>query len=163
MLSLLEDNIKKTLLPLTGGVTLYITVGNNFRGDDGVGPYIAELLCGINNSKISVINAGEHPENIIDNAVNLNPSKIVLIDTASFNGYPGEIRILDEDSISSYILSTHTFPITAVTSIIKEDTGCEVHYIGIQPKNLSLGEGLSLEVKKSAEIISNFVISNSHL
>lgn len=147
---MLTAELQKALKPPKKGITLIITVGNDLRADDGIGNYIA-LNCKLQTAKLKIINAEDKPENIIDEAVAMKPSKVVIIDAADFNGKPGEARIFGEDSINSATISTHMFPLGAVAKIIKKDTGAEVFFLGIQPKSVALGEGFSVEVKKAAD------------
>ncbi len=153
--------------------TIIITVGNDFRSDDGVGPYIYRRVMFKNGDcpKRSgwtvplfkhchyIINAGINPENIIDDVINLRPKKIIIIDCADFKGKPGEIKIIPEDAIPETSISTHTIPMPVITQILKNDTGAEIYYLGIQPKNIELGEGLSKEVKKSADSLCRDITS----
>jgi hydrogenase 3 maturation protease len=151
---LLSKQTKELLKPLPGSLTLIISIGNALRGDDGVGHYIAEKLkTGIKN--LTVIDASDQPENIIDSAISLKPARTIFIDAANFEGQSGEARIINPDTINDAIFSTHTFPLQIIAKIIAEDTRASVYLIGIQPKNLDFGEGLSEEVQKTAdEIIS---------
>lgn len=130
---------------------LIITVGNSFRSDDGVGPYIASCLKTV--SKAKIIDAGYTPENIIDDVIALAPKYIIIVDAANFGGHPGEGRIISEESIPETTLSTHSIPLNVIASIIKESTKAEILFIGIQPKTVMLGEGLTKEVKDSADKI----------
>lgn len=134
------------------GITLFITVGNSFRSDDGVGPYIAERI-GLLLENTVILNAGDKPENIIDSAIEIKPARTIIIDAADFGGTPGEVRLIPEDLVPDNTLSTHTFPLRVITRVIAEDTGSEVFFLGIQPAGMALGEGLSEEVRKSADAI----------
>jgi hydrogenase 3 maturation protease len=133
---------------------LFITIGNSLRGDDGVGPYIAEKLSEAN-IKADLIDSGERPENVIDKAVAINPAKIIIIDAANYGGAIGEARIIPEDKISASTLSTHTFPIPVISSIIREDTRANIFFIGIQPDSMQLGDTMHDRVMATAnEIIT---------
>ena len=146
---------------------MIVAVGNDLRGDDGVACYIAEKmepkterLGSIFNGNREVysqvpiiVNAGNNPENVIDEIVLLKPLKVIIIDAANFQGGPGEARIIKEEQINSVVLSTHMFPLGAVAKLIKEDTGAEVVFLGIQPKNMELGDKISDEVKNTANEI----------
>ena len=131
---------------------LVITIGNRYRSDDGVGPYIARQ---INKYKkdFTILNAEDQPENIIDEATQLKPGKIVIIDAADFGGMPGEIRLIEKNNIPDTSLSTHSLSPNILAAIIEADTGADVFFLGIQPKSIQLTEGLSEPVKKSAERI----------
>lgn len=143
--------MKDLLSPPQSGKLLIITVGNPLRKDDGVGPYIAHRLKDIRKDRIIVLDAGQYPEAVIEEAVSISPTKTVIIDTADFGGVPGEIRVITKDMVSEKTFSTHRFPLTIIAKILKMDTGSEVYFVGIQPKDVSFGEGISHEVKTSAD------------
>ena len=128
---------------------LIITIGNSYRSDDGVGPYIARQ---VNKYKknFTILNAEDQPENIIDEVIQLKPGKIVIIDAADFGGMPGEIRLIEKKDIPDTSLSTHSFSPNILAAIIEEDTGADVLFLGIQPESIQFGEGISKPVKEAA-------------
>ena len=133
--------------------TLLITIGNALRKDDGVGPYIARNITKKMPKNLIVLDAGDKPENIIDKAIQINPKKTIILDAANFKGQIGEARIIPDKYIPDTTLSTHRFPLNIVGGIIKEDTGSEMFYLGIQPEDTNLGSGLSPSVKNTADNI----------
>ena len=138
-----------SLLKPISALTVIICVGNTLRSDDGVGPYIASHLK--NTKKLAVFDAGYNPENFIEEAAETRPGRIIIIDAADFGGEPGEARIISENEIPESSLSTHAIPLNVIYHILKEDTGSEIKFIGIQPKEVSHGERLSPEVKAAAD------------
>jgi hydrogenase 3 maturation protease len=151
MSNLLAGNLTDLLTPQKFSRTLIITVGNCFRADDGVGPYIASCLK--QSFRLSVIDAGSTPENIIDQAVKLSAQRIIFIDAADFNGTPGELRLIDSEHIPETSLSTHSVPLPVVSRILYEDTKALIYFIGIQPKSVEHIEGLSSEVSSAADAL----------
>jgi hydrogenase 3 maturation protease len=149
---LLTGDIAELLRPSESGITLIITVGTDFRSDDGVGPYIAKKCVSLKRN-IMVLDAGDKPENILDRAVEIKPQRTIIIDAADFGGQPGDVRVVPEAAISDKMLSTHMFPLTIISRILAEDAGTDVCFIGVQPKGTGFGEGLSPEVRESAEMI----------
>lgn len=147
---MLRAEIRQVLKSKTN-LTTIICVGNFLRSDDGVGPHIAARLKPATN--LQIIDAGYNPENCIDEAVKLKPDRIIIIDAADFGGCPGEVRIIREDHIPVVALSTHNISLKVICRILKEDTGAEIKFIGIQPKSVGLKEGLSPEVKIAADEI----------
>lgn len=131
---------------------LIVTVGNELRSDDAVGPYIFEK-CQMSNIKCPIINAGNKPENIIEEAVAKKPKKIVIIDAADFGGKPGEARMISNEHIPETTLSTHAFPLKVIAKIIEDNANVQIDFLGIQPKDVGLGEGLSSEIKQTADEI----------
>jgi hydrogenase 3 maturation protease len=128
--------------------TLYITIGNTLRGDDGVGPVIASRLSVI--PGIWIRNAGDRPERAMEWVVELLPSVVVFIDASNFGGVAGEIRELTLESLADSTFSTHRIPLPLIAEWITSETGAECRFIGIQPLSLALGESLSPEVEQSA-------------
>ena len=155
MSNLLADNLTNLLTPQGFSQTLIITVGNSFRADDGVGPYIASGL--MPSTKLSVIDAGYSPENIIDQTVKLNPQRIIFIDAADFGGSPGELRLIDAEHIPEASLSTHSVPLPVISRILYEDTKARIYFVGIQPKSVEHQEGLSGQVKLAADALIKHV------
>ena len=165
MSNLLAGNLTDLLTPQEFSHTLIITVGNCFRADDGVGPYIAVGLK--QSAKLSVIDAGYTPENIIDQAIKLlaqrritasqigpgAPGRIIFIDAADFGGSSGELRLIDAQHIPEVSLSTHSMPLSVISRILYEDTQAKIYFIGIQPKSVEHQEGLSYEVKLAADAL----------
>jgi len=145
----------KEILNSHSGINIILTVGNSLRSDDGAGPYIFSKLEA--DGPLKVINAGFAPENIIDEVIEIKPDRIVIIDAADFGGFPGEIRMVSAEDIPEISLSTHMVSLKVIAKILSEDTKAEILFLGIQPKSVSLGEGLSKEVKSSADEIIDYL------
>lgn len=141
-----------------GGTHVVITVGNLLRSDDGAGPYIWEGARAA--TRFVVLNAGENPENLLEQVARLAPSRITLIDAADFGGVPGEVRVVDEKDIPESCLSTHAIPLRVIAGILRQDTGAVLRLVGIQPRTVAFGEGLSAEVKESADRIVAYLLSS---
>ena len=140
------------------GSNLVITVGNSFRSDDGVGPYIGERLSRIKG--LNVIRAGINPENIIDEVIGLKPHNIFIFDAADFSGRAGQVRLIPKESIPATTLSTHAIPLNVITELIASSIDTSIYFIAIQAKSFAMGEGLSDEVKASADEIIEVIKAN---
>lgn len=127
--------------------TLYITIGNTLRSDDGVGPVIASRLSGV--PGILIKDAGDRPERAMEWVLELLPSMVVFIDASDFGGAAGEIRELPLESLSDSTFSTHRIPLPPIAEWITSETGAECRCIGIQPLTVALREGLSPEVEQA--------------
>ena len=158
MSNMLTAELRDLFTPSKKGQLLVVTVGNSFRSDDDVGPYIARQIKKCKKNVI-ILNARSKPESIINKAVEVKPCKVVIIDAANFGGMPGEIRLIEKTDIPDTSLSTHSFSLNIVAGIIEEDTGADVFFLGIQPKSIQLAEGLAEPVKKSAEKIISCIKS----
>lgn len=153
---MLTDNIKEILIPKDNIKTLIITVGNELRGDDSVGRYISSKYKH-NNKNMILIDAKNNPENIIDKAVSQKPKQVVIIDAANFGGDYGEAKILSINQIDNAVLSTHMFPLSIIGKLIKDDTSSDIVYLGIQIKNIELGNSISEEIKNTADEIIELI------
>ncbi len=153
MCNLLTGDVIKILQSPESGIVLVLTVGNDFRSDDGVGPYIAKHVHSPKKG-VRIIDAGDRPEMVFDQAVELRPARTVIIDAADFGGTPGEARVIDGEFIPECTLSTHTFPLRVVAKILAEDTAADVYFLGIQAGTVSYGGQMSPAVKKTAETIT---------
>lgn len=142
--------VKQCLEPRPG-LNIVATLGNAWRGDDGVGPYIAARLA--NRDGLVVFDAGANPENIVEDIIDLKPAYILFIDAANFGGAPGEARLIEEEQIPDYTLSTHMFPLSVICELIAVTVPAEIRVLGIQIADCAFGEGLSEAVKETAEAV----------
>jgi len=94
---------------------------------------------------VLLINAGDVPENFLEEIVNFKPDKILLVDAVEFQGKPGEIKIFDTNEIDFKSFSSHknSLFIDYLRKILK----CEIKLIGIKPKTTEFGKGMSKEIR----------------
>jgi hydrogenase 3 maturation protease len=121
--------------------SVFIGVGNPMKGDDGIGPYIAERIPG-------AITAGTAPENFIGKIKGQNPDAVSVFDALDFDGKPGQIRVLEAKETKGLLLSTHSLPLSLFAEMLAPS---RVILVGIQPKSLGFGEEMSDEVKGAAK------------
>lgn len=139
--------------------TIYITLGNPLRGDDGVGPYITRKIAAI--PTIRIKNAGDRPERALDWAMKFRPDTLLFIDAADFGGTPGEIRYLQRESLEQTSFSTHRMPLAAIMDWVSHETGARCHCIGIQLGTTTLGSDLSPPVQQTADRIIGWFLENN--
>jgi hydrogenase 3 maturation protease len=137
-----------TLALMLQGRCVVACIGNDLRGDDGVGPFVAALLKPT--ADLTVVDCGETPENYLGVIAGCNPEKVVIIDAAYFGGEPGEVRTVRKSEIGGGGASTHDAILTLFADYIEARTGAEAFFIAIQPKNSEVGSGLSPEVERTA-------------
>ncbi|MBC7217358.1 MAG: hydrogenase 3 maturation endopeptidase HyCI [Candidatus Caldatribacterium sp.] len=154
---LLDDRVRKALEPSSEGKMVLVAVGNPLRRDDGVGMYIGERAARFTSPSFSVVLAGFTPERVLDDILRERPAKVVFVDAASFGGTPGEVRVLSEEEIVATTLSTHMFPLPVLARLIAEEVGCLVLFVGIEPQDVSFGEGLSRAVEEAAQAVLSYL------
>ena len=134
-----------------------VGVGNDMRGDDGIGVFLArELKRETGDNRGIMIIETQVPENFIMPILDFRPDRIIILDSADFKEKPGSFRMIKKDEILQFLISTHNMPLTIFLKAL-EKLNAEKILIGIQPKNLDFGEDLSMEVKKRAGDILEFV------
>ncbi len=100
---------------------------------------------------MQIINAGLHPESIVDRVHGLKPAKVIIVDAADFGAAAGQVSVIPQEAIPQSAMSTHMIPMSVVAKLIQMDTAADIVFIGIQPGDVAYGQGLSDEVKASAE------------
>ncbi len=147
------------------GKVLIVGIGNTFRGDDGAGPaLIKSLKSKVQSLKsnvqgpMSLIDAGEVPENFLGNMVELKPDTILFVDAADFGAPAGSIKLIDTENLSAGGFSTHSSSISLVIEYLRRETQAEIFLLGIQPQSLRMGDGLSESVEKAVQKIGRLVI-----
>jgi len=144
----LQENIK--------GKTIILTVGNSLKGDDGFGPVLAGHL----KDKIpSVIDGGIAPENYISSIIKESPDTILVIDAADFKGQCGEMRLFAREDMQGLgYFTTHNLPLDFMLKFLEENCKeAKIMFLGIQPKSVSFGQGLSPELEEAENCLCNFL------
>ena len=131
-------------------------IGNEWRGDDGLGPYLAEHF---KDPNWLCLNCGTVPENFTSVLRKNNPERVVIVDAASMELTPGEIRVIPEDKIEDVGFGTHSLPITHVMNFIKDHVG-EFIFIGIQPSLLTDDQQLSNDVLTAIDTLMTMLKKN---
>ncbi|RLE13743.1 hydrogenase maturation peptidase HycI [Candidatus Aerophobetes bacterium] len=135
------------------GKVVFLGVGNLMRGDDGAGcKFIEELKKAekLRFSQIYLLDGGQVPENYIEVIAKIKPDKIFIVDSADFGGSPGEVRLIEEVE-PGLSFSTHTLSLSFVVDYLRKKTGAKIFILGIQPRKLGWGNGLSSEVRKAVK------------
>ncbi len=129
--------------------TTIVCIGNRLRGDDGLGPLMADLLEGT--VPAHIIDAGEMPENYAERIVSRNPETVVFIDAVYFGGMPGDAVIMESSQLSHDRFLTHRFPLALLMDYIREKTKADLFLLGIQPASTRFGAAVSLPIRQTAE------------
>lgn len=121
-------------------------IGNELKGDDGIGPIIAKKFK--QDSNLLSIST-DVPENWIQKIIDFSPDILIIIDCADFQGKPGDIKIIPKNKIMDFSLSTHTLSIPAIVSAVLSKISCKIFLIGVQPRQRFFNTGITREVKKA--------------
>lgn len=151
--------------------TLILGVGNPLRRDDGIGPKVIRLLSENRNSNklpsgTDMIDGGTDGLGLIEYLKNYE--KVVIIDAVEMGLAPGTIKVFTPEeaviSINTDSLSTHGFGIAELIKLAKElDINPELIVVGIQPEDVSYGEGLSDTVEATVDGVIEKVIKLAYV
>jgi len=138
---------------------IFLCIGNDMRGDDGLGPLMARNLTKLlkNQSELLVINAETVPENYSGLIRKENPSHIIFIDAVEMKMNPGSIKLVKCEEIAEYNISTHAMPLSFIIKYLESFTDAKMLLIGIQPKNMEMSNPISKEVKSGVEELTRFI------
>jgi len=136
--------------------TVVCGIGNELRGDDGVGMLIAGNLSGENlRDDVQVIQCGELPENFLQDIVEHDPGCVVMLDAVDAGKPTGNIVLVESGEIVSNTISTHRLPLSFLSKIIESrlDHEVDIFVIGIQIENCGFGEEMTPAVVRSADVL----------
>lgn len=147
---------------------LILGCGNILIGDDGFGPAVARHLQSdfAIPADICVFDAGTSVRQILFDTVlsEKKPSKIVIVDAMDCNREPGELFLLDIESLPKVKIddfSMHQIPTSNLLRELRDHCGIEVIVIGCQVANTcnsvnpGLSEPVEAAIKPAAELIAN--------
>lgn len=123
-----------------------VGVGNPLGRDDAVALFVADKLSGSDWMALSC----SAPENVLGRIELLNPDLLVVIDATCMGLPPGSFRRLPLAWAEQMIGSSHGLP---VPFLIRQIRVPRVVFIGVEPKELGFGEGLSPEVAQAVEAL----------
>ncbi len=129
-----------------------VGIGQELRGDDAVGMFLASRLQGepTRSGRLLAVEAGPAPENFTGTLRRFRPDLVLLVDAAFMNEPAGTIGWLSWQDAAGFSASTHTLPLHLLAEYLTAELGCEVALLGIQPAQLSVGAELTPRVRQSA-------------
>jgi len=139
------------------GKVFILGIGNDMRGDDAVGPILANRLFSEfqTQTDVVVVNGGSVPENYTGTIRRENPSHIIFLDAVEMRKETGHVKLVKKEEISNYSISTHAMPISFLIKYLESAVDSKIILIGIQPKNMEVGQDISKKVEKSIEEVFN--------
>ncbi|MCX6817633.1 MAG: hydrogenase 3 maturation endopeptidase HyCI [Candidatus Aenigmarchaeota archaeon] len=150
-----EEKLRKERFAILG-------VGNDLKGDDGVGPYVAEKLKKlIGKDEYFLFIKTAMPEDHVRELKAFTPTLLIIVDAADFGKRPGSLKVIRDYEISDTALSTHITPLSIFLRLYNADQPVKnpVTIIGIQKKSNEFGQPLGSEARvagdKVAEIIND--------
>jgi len=145
----------RTLPDLMPGKILFAGVGNVLKHDDGVGVYISGRIKPGKFIDAIVVEMGI--ENYIGKINRLAPDILIITDACDFGREPGYWSLAAVSEIIGVTTNTHNISLAKITELFN----MPVYILGIQPADISFGEGLGEEAERTANQIINMINSES--
>jgi hydrogenase 3 maturation protease len=146
----MSDSLKDLASRLGGKRFGVVGVGNVMKGDDGAGPeVVAELQK--RGFTLPCVDATEVPENYAGWVPKQELEAVVFVDAVEFGGEPGECRVIPFEHLMISASNTHRMSLHYTVMFLRDEWEGDAILVGIQPKRMTLGEGLSVEVSVGVE------------
>ncbi len=136
---------------------MLLGVGNRLSRDDGAGPALAALLA---DSTWIAVDCGTSLENVGGIVSREKPDLLVIADAARMGLPPGTARRLPRPAIDRMLASTHGLPLSFFIDRLG-DAATETVILGIEPAELSFGEGLSPVVSAAVTSLADLLKTTS--
>ncbi|WP_292614401.1 hydrogenase maturation peptidase HycI [Methanobacterium sp. BAmetb5] len=128
-------------------------IGNEMRGDDGLGSVLAQKLVPYEKENLTVFDGKTVPENFTGAIKREAPSHIIILDAVKMNESPGHIRLVAKEEIGNYSISTHALPLSFLIKYLESTHPAKIMLMGIQPQNMDLNHPISPEIQKSMDYV----------
>lgn len=126
---------------------MLLGVGNVLSHDDGVGPVVARRLSG---SDWVAVDCGTALENAAGLVEQEAPDLLIVVDAARMGTSPGTVCRIPLSLQAQMLGTTHGLPLAVVLSYVGRAAG-HVELIGVEPADISWGEGLSPRLMETVE------------
>ncbi len=126
-------------------------VGSSLRSDDAAGIYVAEKLRNLALPGVDVLIGETAPENLTGELRRLQPSHVLFVDAADLGEQPGVVRLFSSQEAVGVSSSTHTLPMSVIADYLRQELGCQILILGLQPKSLEFGGTISDQVAEAVD------------
>lgn len=131
-----------------------LCVGNEERGDDAFGPYVAKKIKRLKRrGLIEIIDCGTVPENYTDVIRRIGPTHVIIVDAIDFKASPGDIILSLETKFNGISVSAHKPSLALLAKYIQRTIGSKIILLGVQPKNIEWGTSMSDEVLIASDVV----------
>ncbi len=143
--------------------TLVIGVGSILRGDDGIGIRVIEELQKEHfSSEIKLLSGDISGLDLIKYFSDFE--KVVIIDAVDIRDKPGTIKSFNSSNIKKSdfceVVSTHGMKLLETLTLAEKlDISPEIIIVGIQPKDISFGLDMTIEIEEKIPDMVNEVKS----
>jgi hydrogenase 3 maturation protease len=134
-------------------------LGNELLGDDAVGLEIVRHLAQSAPGAWTIVECGTVPENYLSTIPKESGGRLIVIDAADMGVNAGDIRLANLEDADDVNFATHGLPLPLLLSPYATST--EIILIGIQPRDLRPGNGLTPAVEMAVEAVAKAILKGS--
>jgi hydrogenase maturation protease len=141
--------------------TCFVGMGNYLMRDDAVGLHVVDgIKDRVNSSRVTILNVEDVIENYVYRIAEGDCDNVVVIDAIQSGAETGSVLFCKMDELDevNHNFSTHKLSLVLSGKVL-EKHGKEVWFMGIEAHDIDFGTGLSDEVKKSADIIRDILLT----
>lgn len=146
---------------LARGKTCFVGMGNWIMRDDAVGLHIVDgIRDRIRSARVTILNVEDVIENYVYSIADSDCDNVVIIDAMQSGAETGSVMFCNINELDEVIhnFSTHKLALMLSGKVLQKH-GKEVWFMGIESRDIDFGNGLSDEVKKSADIIRDLLLT----
>jgi hydrogenase maturation protease len=142
--------------------TCIVGMGNTLMGDDAAGCHVVDGIRDlIDSPTVTVLNVEDVIENYVFKIVGIDCDNVIIIDAMQSGAekgsvYFGRLQEFEETFNNNY--STHKLSLFLSGKILEQHDK-KAWFLGIEVGEVDFGTGLSDDVKKSADIIRDLLLS----
>ena len=141
--------------------TCFVGMGNWLMRDDAVGLHVVDgIRDRIHSACVTVLNVEDVIENYVYRIADSDCDNVVIIDAIQSGAETGSVlfcRLNELDEITNNF-STHKLSLILSGKVL-ETHDKKVWFLGIEARDIDYGTGLSDDVKKSADIIRDLLLT----
>lgn len=131
-------------------------IGSDLRGDDEAGMSVLKLIRKAGHLRLFY--GGTAPENLTGDIRRFEPTHLIMVDSVEMGRKAGSIVLLSADDVKESVsFSTHKMPVRVMTDYLSKSFGCEFIIVGIQPKTIEFGAGMSGGVKAAVKRVASAI------
>ena len=151
----MECDLAADLGSILTGRVLVVGVGDEQRGDDGVGPLMVRLLAeaGVDD----VIDSGASPELETWRIRELAPDVVLFVDAVDLGRSPGDVALLEPADLRAEGFDTHRAPLTLTMQYLEAELGARCRLLAVQPGDVRLGAPMCAEVADTVKRLATLV------
>jgi len=147
--------MRRRLKTLLNGKVVVFGIGNRLRGDDAIGPELVDRIGG--RVGAVCVNGENAPEMYLGRIARESPDVVLVVDAVHLGRSAGAIGVLEPEDLSQPFFTTHDLPLRFLIDRLRTRTRCRVCILGVQPKRLSIGSGLSRSGRRALRLLERLL------